>query len=74
MVPVRRLHDFARLTAELAGDTPVAYWDVGEVLFQDSLKPLWNLVAANPGKLLAVAEPRGTKAIRVGDRLKHDEI
>ncbi len=59
MVPVRRLHDFARLTAELAGDTPVAYWDVGDVLFQDSLKPLWNLVAANPGKLLAVAEPRG---------------
>ena len=59
MVPVRRLHDFARLTAELEADTPVAYWDVADVIFQDSLKPLWQLIASNPGKLLAVAEPKG---------------
>lgn len=59
MVPVRRLHDFARMTAGLGAETPVAYWDVADVLFQDSLKPLWNLVGANPGKLLAVAEPKG---------------
>lgn len=59
MVPVRRLHDFARLTSRLSADTPVAYWDVADVLFQDSLKPLWRLVAGNPGKLLAVAEPKG---------------
>ncbi len=59
MVPVRRLHDFARLTARLEGNTPVAYWDVADVLFQDSLKPLWELIAKSPEKLLAVAEPKG---------------
>lgn len=59
MVPVRRLHDFARLTADLEPNTAVAYWDVADVVFQDSLKPLWGLVAQNPGKLLAVAEPKG---------------
>ncbi len=59
MVPVRRLHDFARITAGLAADTPIAYWDVADVLFQDSLQPLWSLIAKNPGKLLAVAEPKG---------------
>jgi lipopolysaccharide biosynthesis glycosyltransferase len=59
MVPVRRLQDFARLTSALDANTPVAYWDVGDVLFQDSLKPLWNLILENPGKLLAVAEPKG---------------
>ncbi len=59
MVPVRRLHDFARLTANLEPNTPVAYWDVADVVFQDSLAPLWDLIAAKPGKLLAVAEPKG---------------
>lgn len=59
MVPVRRLHDFAKMTAHLAADIPVAYWDVADVLFQSSLKPLWRLIASNPGKLLAVAEPKG---------------
>jgi len=59
MVPVRRLHDFARLTAGIAADTPVAYWDVADVLFQDSLNPLWRLIATNPRKVLAVAEPKG---------------
>jgi hypothetical protein len=59
MVPVRRLHDFARLTEGLTADTPVAYWDVADVIFQDSLKPLWGLVAQNPKRLLAVAEPKG---------------
>lgn len=54
---LRRLHDFQRLVASWPADTPVAYWDAGDVLFQGRLAPLWELVAANPGVLLAVEEP-----------------
>lgn len=54
---VRRLHDFQAVLQRLPGADPVAYWDAGDVVFQDSLGPLWQEVAAHPDKLLAVREP-----------------
>ncbi len=59
MPPVRRLTDFGQLVAELPPDTPVAYWDASDVIFQGSLDPLWQLTQQHPDKLLAVREPRG---------------
>lgn len=56
-VAVRRLHDFQAVLERLPGETPVAYWDAGDVVFQESLAPLWQKVAAQPDKLLAVREP-----------------
>lgn len=58
IAPVRRLRDFQIVLAALPPLTPVAYWDAGDVVFQASLDPLWNIVRANPGKLLAVREPK----------------
>jgi len=58
MAPVRRLDDFAEITRRLPSHTPVAYWDVADVVFQNSLAPLWQLVAKNPQQLLAVIEPK----------------
>jgi len=58
MVPVRRLYDFASVTATLSPQTPVAYWDVADVVFQTSLQPLWQEVQTHPTQLLAVAEPK----------------
>jgi hypothetical protein len=59
MPPVRRLTDFADVVTQLAPDTPVAYWDASDVIFQGSLDPLWQLTQQHPEKLLAVREPRG---------------
>jgi hypothetical protein len=56
---VRRLHDFQTVLERLSGETPVAYWDAGDVIFQESLAPLWQEVAAHPDKLLAAREPQG---------------
>ncbi|HVA49031.1 MAG TPA: glycosyltransferase [Pirellulales bacterium] len=56
---VRRLHDFQTVLERLPRETPVAYWDAGDVVFQDSLALLWQEVAAHPDKLLAVREPQG---------------
>jgi hypothetical protein len=53
----RRLWDFQSVLARLPAATPVAYWDAGDVIFQASLRPLWDMVRANPDKLLAVREP-----------------
>ena len=39
-------------------ETPVAYWDAGDILFQDRLGPLWDLVAASPDLLLVTEEPK----------------
>ncbi len=58
MAPVRRLYDFAEITSGLAPNIPVAYWDVADVVFQSSLKPLWNEVVRNESKVLAVIEPK----------------
>jgi len=53
----RRLRDFAEITAALPPSTPVASWDAGDVIFQSPLQPLWDLIRAHPGQLLAVREP-----------------
>ncbi len=57
--PVRRLSDFGEIVSSFSPDTPVAYWDASDVLFQGSLDPLWQLTHQYPDKLLAVREPRG---------------
>ncbi|MGC8640494.1 MAG: glycosyltransferase family 2 protein [Isosphaeraceae bacterium] len=54
---LRRLGDFQDLIARWPADTPVAYWDAGDVLFQGRLGPLWDLAAANPGVLMVAEEP-----------------
>ena len=54
----RRLRDFLTAIEGWPEDTPVAYWDAGDALFQSRLAPLWALVRAHSDKLLAVAEPR----------------
>jgi len=59
MPPVRRLSDFAEVLTDMPEDTPVAYWDASDVIFQGSLDPLWKLAQEHPDKLLAVREPRG---------------
>ena len=58
-VPIRRLRDFQEVLHGLPPATPVAYWDAGDVIFQSSLAPLWDLVRAHAAKLLAVREPKG---------------
>ena len=55
--PIRRLRDFADVVASWPEATPAAYWDAGDVIFQNRLAPLWTLVRSQPGKLLAVGEP-----------------
>ncbi|MGH7140462.1 MAG: glycosyltransferase family 2 protein [Pirellulales bacterium] len=57
--PIRRLRDFQTVLARLPSGTPVAYWDAGDVVFQDSLADLWQEILAHPDKLLAVREPEG---------------
>ena len=56
-VPIRRLWDFQKALADIPAETPVAYWDAGDVLFQGRLQTLWRLVATTPDKLLVVEEP-----------------
>jgi hypothetical protein len=58
MVPVRRLTDFAQVTRTLPANSPVAYWDVGDVIFQSNLEPLWNEIRRQPGLIRAVIEPK----------------
>src|SRR3712207_9120729 len=52
-----RVRDFPRVIERWPDDTPVAYWDAGDVLFQGRLAPLWDLVRAHPEKVLAAREP-----------------
>ncbi len=52
----RRLRDFQNAIAAWSDETPVAYWDAGDVVFQDRIAPLWDLVRADPERLLAVRE------------------
>ena len=64
---IRRLGDFQGVIRDWPALTPVAYWDAGDVRFQDRLGGLWDLVRANPERLLAVREPVGhpeNKAVR----------
>jgi hypothetical protein len=53
---LRRLRDFQQVLASWPADSPVAYWDAGDVVFQDRIAPLWELVRANPDHLLVVPE------------------
>jgi hypothetical protein len=55
---LRRLHDFQSAIEHLPGDTPVAYWDAGDVIFQNSLAPLWDLVRSHPDTLLVARESK----------------
>jgi hypothetical protein len=59
MPPIRRVDDFAEAISEWNPATPVAYWDVADVWFQDSLDELWLCVRNHPRLLHAVAEPKG---------------
>jgi Glycosyl transferase family 2 len=54
---LQRIRDFPRVLERWPEDTPVAYWDAADVLFQGRLAPLWDLVRAHPGKILAAREP-----------------
>ena len=54
---LQRVRDFPRIIERWPEDTPVAFWDAADVLFQGSLAPLWDLVRACPGKILAAREP-----------------
>jgi hypothetical protein len=54
---MQRVRDFPGVIERWPDDTPVAYWDAGDVLFQGPLAPLWDLVRAHPGKILAAREP-----------------
>jgi len=55
---LRRLRDFQQVVAAWPGETPVAYWDAGDILFQGQLEPLWDLVDTHPDVLLITAEPK----------------
>jgi lipopolysaccharide biosynthesis glycosyltransferase len=58
-VPIRRLLDFQAPLKHLPEGSVVAYWDAGDVIFQDRLTELWRLARENPERLLVVAEPFG---------------
>ena len=51
-----RLRGFQTALQILPGDVPVAFWDAGDVLFQRSLAPLWELVRSTPDQLQVVEE------------------
>jgi hypothetical protein len=51
-----RLRDFQTVVERWPENTPVAYWDAGDVLFQDRLGPLWDLARIQPGRLLVTRE------------------
>lgn len=59
MPPVRRISDFGEITATYDSQTPVAYWDASDVLFQGRLDSLWQTTQVYPDKILAVREPKG---------------
>jgi hypothetical protein len=53
---LRRVHDFQDVLARWPEETPVAYWDAGDVIFQDRIDPLWDLVRAHTHRLLVVRD------------------
>ena len=54
-----RIRDFQSVIANWPDNTPVAFWDAGDVLFQGPIDDLWGLVEAHPDELLVVPEPFG---------------
>lgn len=55
----RRYADFQFAIGGLSANTPVAYWDAGDVVFQSRLDKVWSSVRQNPGKLLITRERLG---------------
>jgi hypothetical protein len=53
----QRLRGFQYILKRMSPKAPVAYWDAGDVIFQASLRPLWELVRQHPNKLLVAQEP-----------------
>ena len=63
-----RLEHFPEAMAGWPDDTPAAFWDAGDVLFQGRLGPLWEVARANPDRILAAREPlsfTGTSASNI---------
>jgi hypothetical protein len=58
-IACRRLFAFQGPLSQLPSDSVVAYWDAGDVIFQDRLTELWSFVRANPQRILIAAEPAG---------------
>jgi hypothetical protein len=56
---ISRLRDFAEAVARWPSETPVAYWDAADVVFQSRVAPLWDEVRAHPDRLLAASESFG---------------
>ena len=56
---LRRVRDFQGIIARWSDDTAVAFWDAGDVLFQDSLAALWRLVRTHPETLLVARDASG---------------
>ncbi len=54
---LRRLRDFQSVLESWSPDTPVAYWDGGDIFFQSRVQPLWDVISERPGILRVVAEP-----------------
>lgn len=52
----RRMRDFQVALNGLPLGTPVAYWDAGDVVFQNDLSELWEIVQSHPDKLLVTTE------------------
>lgn len=52
-----RMLGFQFALRKICPQSPVAYWDAGDVLFQRSLEPLWNEIRSMPRKLLVTEEP-----------------
>ncbi len=72
---LRRLRDFQDVIAAWPQNTPVAFWDAGDVQFQSHLEPLWALVRANPDVLLVAREPKSypeNPVIRTWTNCIHD--
>jgi hypothetical protein len=56
---LRRLRDFQDVITRWPDDTPVAFWDAGDVLFQGPLEPLWERVRAHPDVLWVARDASG---------------
>jgi len=54
---MKRLDDFQRVVEQFPSRTPVAFWDAGDAMFQQELKPLWSLILQEPEKFHTVTEP-----------------
>ena len=56
----QRLRDFQQAVASWPPDTPVAYWDAADIVFQDRIAPLWD-----PSGWTTSTSSRPTPEVRV---------